>query len=166
MKRSPLLFIGPPGCGKTARAYALAKELNLDVVYLPLSERDPCEIAGAALPDRETGIVRWLPSADFARAAREPMVIILDELTAATRAQRVAALRWADPSTPLHPETRVIATCNPPEYAAGAGDSLSAPELSRFRIRNVAAEDAIRWLCGQPGQVGLVGRYLRSNPQV
>lgn len=77
----------------------------------------------------------------------------------------MAALRWADPSTPLHPETRVIATCNPPEYAAGAGDPLCAPELSRFRIRSVGAEDAIRWLCGQSGQVGLVGRYLRSNPK-
>jgi hypothetical protein len=165
MDRCPVLLVGPPGVGKTASAYAEAKKRKLEVVYIPLAERDPVEIAGAAVPHHESKTVVWYESEAFARARKQPMLIILDELTAASRTQRVAALRWADPSAGLHNDTIVIATANPPEYAAGAGEPLSGPEISRFRVRQVGPEDAIRWLCGQPGEAGLVGRYLRANPR-
>jgi SpoVK/Ycf46/Vps4 family AAA+-type ATPase len=164
-KRCPTLLIGPPGCGKTARVVGLARESGLPLIYIPLAERDSVEIAGAAVPDAKAGCVRWLDSESFQQARREPVVALLDEITAATRPQRVAALRWCDPSAGLHPETRVFVTANPPEFAAGAGEPLTAPEISRFRIRRVEAEEAIVFLASQTGIVGEVGRFLRANPK-
>lgn len=161
---APLLLIGPPGCGKTAAAFSMAKTLNLTPLYLSLADRDECEIAGGSLPDREAGCLRYLVSEAWKTATSKPTLVILDELTAASRTSRIAALRYADPSAPLHKRTRIIATANPPEYAAGAADPLSAPELGRFRIRVTGPMPAIQWLCGQHGEVGLVGRYLRANP--
>lgn len=181
MKNTPILFSGAPGVGKTAMAYAAgrgdkralsaigASEIEREIIYLPLCERDPMEIAGASYlsdPD-ESGnrVVNWAQSAAMRSAQERPCIVILDELTAAHRVQRVAALRYADPSSGLHRDTIVIGTCNPPEYAAGAGEPLSAPEISRFRIRNQGPEGAVRWMCAQPGQVGLVGRFLRAQPR-
>lgn len=169
---TPLLLIGPPGVGKTAACHDIATRAGAAALgvphverrthYLPLCERDPMEIAGASY--LKDGVCAWAPSEVMAAAKREPSLIILDELTAAHRVQRVAALRYADPSAGLHHDTVVVATCNPPEYAAGAGDPLTAPEISRFRVRQFGAQNAVRWMLGQTGLVSLAGRFLRAHP--
>ena len=158
---SPLLLIGPPGCGKTASAYALAGKLQLPVIYASLACVEKAALVGGAIPAHDR--LRWLDSDLLIRARAEPVLILLDEVTAAARYERTPLLRIADPSSGLHPQTRVIATANPAEYAAGSGDPLTEPELSRFRIRRVDEAQAIEWMAGRPGLVGLVGRYLHIN---
>lgn len=172
MNTPPLLLKGPPGTGKTAACYAAASAAGAatlgvpyaerKVHYLPLCERDPMEIAGASY--LRDGVCRWAPSEVMDSACREPCLIILDELTAAHRVQRVAALRYADPSSGIHSDTIVLATCNPPEYAAGAGDPLTAPELSRFRVREWPTSHAVRWMCGRTGSERVAGQFLRAHP--
>lgn len=161
----PTLMWGAPGVGKTARAFAFAKRRNMPVIYLPLAERDPAEIAGASYIDRDAPkpVARFAPSEAWQAACDAPHVIILDELTAAVRLARIAALRYADYSSGLHPETVVIATANPPEYAAGAGDPLTPPDLSRWRHVQVSAESAVDWMLEQGGDVGRVAAYLTAH---
>lgn len=164
---TPTLYLGAPGVGKTARVVAEAERLGLPLLYLPLAERDPAEIAGVAyLADSPAGkVAAWAPAEAWRQACDEACIVLLDELTACSRMQRVAGLRYADPSAPLHPGTRVYATANPPEYAAGSGDALTAPELTRWRVSRVGPDDAVRWMLRHDDAgVRRVAAYLRANP--
>jgi hypothetical protein len=135
-----------------------------DSIIIHCASRDPVEIAGGVIADRERGVMRWLPSEIVAAARIMPLGVIVDDISAGTAAQRAAALQWSDGTLGLHPGTRVIATANPPAIAAGAAEGLTAPELARWRHITMGPEAAVRWLAGQAGDVGLVGRYLVSNP--
>ena len=175
MSNIPTYLVGAPGIGKTALAFGLAKndpaalaffgvrKAKRKLYYVSVPECDPMELGGAYV--ERGGVTVHAPSEMTVQAKEQPCVIILDELTAAHRVQRIAALRFADPNSGLHKDTVVVATGNPPEYAAGAGDPLTAPEISRFRIVKRDAEAAIVWLCGQSGDVGKVGMFLRANPR-
>lgn len=168
---TPVLYLGAPGVGKTARVVAEAQELGLPLLYLPLAERDPAEIAGVSYlaprnaANPELGcIAAWAASEAWERACDEACVVLLDELTACSRMQRVAGLRYADPSAPLHKGTRIYATANPPEYAAGSGDALTAPELTRWRVRRIGPEASVDWMLQhESASVRGVAAYLRAN---
>jgi len=171
----PIYLVGPPGVGKTAVAKqaasgdeAACRTLGVRPIprrlwYVPVPESDPLEVGGAHVV--RDGVTVHAPSEMAVSAREEPCLVVLDDLTAAHRVQRVAALRSADPSTPHHPDTVVVAAGNPPEYAAGAGDPLTAPEISRYAVVPWGPEAAIRWLCAQRDEtVREVGMFLRANP--
>lgn len=168
---TPILYLGAPGVGKTARVVTEANERGMPLLYLPLAERDPAEIAGVSyLAPRDPNdpsagsVAAWAASEAWERACDEACIVLLDELTACSRMQRVAGLRYADPSAPLHRGTRVYATANPPEYAAGSGDALTAPELTRWRIKRVDADEAVRWMLAHNARgVRDVAAYLRAH---
>lgn len=167
----PELLIGAPGIGKTAGALARAAKEGLHPIAIHLAEMDPLEISGAMVPVHEERIVERYPPRWWITASKEPCLILLDELTTAAREQRVAALRCADPSRTmggivLHRKTLIIGTANPAAYAAGSREPLTAPEISRFRIRPMDASGAILWLAnhGDP-RVRTVGAFLRAAPQ-
>lgn len=160
----PTLLIGAPGTGKTAWLRAHAEAEGKTLVYLPLAERDPLEVAGGMVADHRSHRLRWYPSDVAHQIATEPCVLVLDELTTATRAQRVVALRYADGTAALHPATEVWGAMNPPDMAAGVAEALTPPELARWAIRAWPASHAVEWLAGQPGETGRIGQYLAAHP--
>lgn len=99
-----------------------------------------------------------------------PIVIFLDEFTAAQNEQRGPATRLCDDTRMmngfrLHEGTRVVAAANPPEFSVGAARELTAPELTRFRHMTIGHEHAVEWMLRHENQwVRLAGTYLQRNP--
>lgn len=166
----PELYEGPPGIGKTARVFAEGRESGLPVIQINLADRDRIEICGGMVPNHEKKVLEYYAPDWWVQACEAPAIILLDELTTADDDQRTAALRVADDSRvlgsyTLHAETRIRATMNPAEYAAGAKSLLNAPELGgRWRIIQVDQTAAVRWMCSHEGRLGEFGRFCRSVP--
>lgn len=129
---------------------------------------DPVD-SGGCIAVKNGASVRMLPLF-WHIAAHIPILIFCDEMTAGSHEQRSMILRVADDSrslhgVPLHPDSRVCAACNPPEFAAGAAQELPAPVLSRFRHITIGPEYAVEWMQHQTHQfVRLCGVYFRNNP--
>jgi SpoVK/Ycf46/Vps4 family AAA+-type ATPase len=70
--RRTFLFVGPPGCGKSATAEALADELGRELATVNLST-----VVSSFLGDTSKNL-----SAIFEAAAREPLVLLFDEFDA------------------------------------------------------------------------------------
>lgn len=166
----PELYEGAPGIGKTARVFAEGRTSGLPVIQINLADRDRIEICGGMVPNHDRKVLEYYAPDWWVTACEAPAIILLDELTTADDDQRTAALRVADDSRilgayTLHEETRIRATMNPAEYAAGARSLLNAPELGgRWRIIQVDQTDAVRWMCGHEGRLGEFGRFCRSIP--
>jgi hypothetical protein len=71
------------------------------------------------------------------RACDEPCLLFLDEVSTAPPPVQAAFLRILHDrvvgDTPLHPGTRIVAACNPPEMSPN-GFELTAPFVGRFAI--------------------------------
>lgn len=129
----PVLLIGPPGTGKTARVTAhfdFAETLLVSTL---------CEEDIAGLPYRDgdydyrtiPALFRRLSEAD---EAGKTTVLFLDELDKARRSVADTLLTLiqsrAVGRAALPPKTCIVAACNPPEW--GGGDGISEAMLSRF----------------------------------
>ncbi len=146
-----ILLEGPPGVGKTSLVRAVGRSLGLPVYDLIGSNLDPTDVAGLPYKDGD-GVARALYP-EIAACVRAPGILFLDELTAAPPSVRAALLRVLlernAGGTPLHPDSRVIAACNPPEHAPNATE-LDAANLNRVsRIRYAPS-------------VGEIGTYFAS----
>lgn len=166
----PKLYEGPPGVGKTTRVHVEGREAGLPVIQINLADKDRVEVCGGMVPNPKRKILEYYAPDWWVQACENPAIILLDELTTADPEQRTAGLRVADDSRTLgaftlHPETRIRATMNPADYAAGAQSLLSAPELGgRWQIIQVDQTDAVRWMCGHEGRLGEFGRFCRITP--
>jgi hypothetical protein len=140
-----VLLIGDPGVGKSAIMQLAADDLNLPLHILLGSTLDPTDIGGLPMrsPDG-THIIR-IPLEEIQLCADKPGVLFLDEISAAPGPVQAAMLRLIlerkAGTVSLHPETRVVAACNPPEQAP-AGFELSAPLVGRMAIVNFRPDDS------------------------
>ncbi len=140
-----VLLIGDPGVGKSAIMTLAAKELDLPLHVLLGSTLDPTDIGGLPMrsPDG-THIIR-IPLQEIQECSDKPGVLFLDEISAAPGPVQAAMLRLIlerkAGTVTLHPDTRVIAACNPPEQAP-AGFELSAPLMGRMAVINFRPNDA------------------------
>ena len=85
----PLMVWGPPGVGKSTILRDAAAELGVGFVDVRLAQREPVDVRGLPVPNREKGTVEWLVASDWPREGRG--LLLFDELTAADRTLQVAA---------------------------------------------------------------------------
>ena len=141
--RIAVLLVGSPGIGKTALVRHVAR-----VVGLP-----PHELIGSTCDPTDVGGIPWVRHGDKgATLERAPIariqacadaagLLFLDELSCAPPTVQAALLRlvldYAAGDVALHPDSRIVAACNPVEQAPG-GFELSSPLVGRLTIATLA----------------------------
>ena len=85
----PLMVWGAPGLGKSTIIREIAKEFGIGFIDVRLAQREPVDVRGLPVPDRERKCVDWMVSGEWPREGRG--ILLFDELTAADRSLQVAA---------------------------------------------------------------------------
>ena len=90
----PLMVWGAPGLGKSTIIREIARRRGIGFIDVRLSQREPVDVRGLPVPDREQGVVKWMLSSDWPRDPGSKGIILFDELTAADRSLQVAAYEF------------------------------------------------------------------------
>ncbi len=85
----PLMVWGAPGLGKSSIIRGIAEEMGINFIDVRLAQREPVDVRGLPVPDRDNKKVDWLVSGEWPREGRG--ILLFDELTAADRSLQVAA---------------------------------------------------------------------------
>ena len=93
MRRRTLFFIGASGVGKSASVYQAAEKLNIPVVDLRLSDREPCDLRG--LPSVVNDRTVWNVPAFFPTEDEPCGILFVDEITSAPPAMQAVAYQIA-----------------------------------------------------------------------
>jgi len=134
--RTPTIFWGSPGVGKTAAIEAAVEELG-GHLFVPLIS-SPGDVA---LPSLKGGALKmepqsWIREAIELAGRGELVVIFVDELTTYLPALQTALLRFLDSgliaSLRIPPSVARLAAANPPREAVGGWD-LEPPTANRLR---------------------------------
>ena len=144
-----VLLRGHPGVGKSTLACELAEKMGLPVHDIRLAQREPAELGGIYMPDRDRRTLELL-APDWVRAVCDaPGFVFLDEINAAvTRLHQAAAYqivleRRVGPFR-FHPQTVVMAAGNLDD-----DEALVTPLSSALNNRFVHLKlrvDAAAWL--------------------
>lgn len=141
-----VLLIGDPGVGKSAICAVAAQEIGYGENFHTLlgSTLDPTDIGGLPMRAEDGQRVLRVPLDEIYQCSVKPGVLFLDEISAAPGPVQAAMLRLilerVAGNVKLHPETRIVAACNPPEQAP-AGFELSAPLMGRMAVINFRPQD-------------------------
>ena len=164
----PLMVWGAPGLGKSTIIRDIAKEFGIGFIDVRLAQREPVDIRGLPVPDRERKCVDWMVSSEWPREGRG--ILLFDELTAADRSLQVAAYE-------LILDRRLGELYKVPDgwYICAAGnrvdDSAVATTMSSAlanRFMHVElAEDAAAWVTWATlhGIHPSVTSFLRFRPE-
>jgi hypothetical protein len=129
------LFIGSPGIGKTAIARLAAERLGVKLITIIGSQCDSVDIGG--WPVMVDGVFTRIPMAALKEAMAEGCIVFFDEITSVPKPVEAAIQRVVNEKiagdSPLHPDTRFLAACNPPDQCP-SGSDLSASTVNRFTI--------------------------------
>ncbi len=90
-KIPPLMVWGAPGIGKSTILRRIAEERGIGFIDVRLAQREPVDIRGLPVPNKEGKCVDWLISGDWPRDPKSKGIILFDEITAADRSLQVAA---------------------------------------------------------------------------
>ena len=90
-KLPPLMVWGAPGIGKSSIMRSVAEELGIGFIDVRLAQREPVDIRGLPVPDKENKSVAWYVSDEWPRDPTSKGIILFDEITAADRSLQVAA---------------------------------------------------------------------------
>lgn len=137
-----VMLHGHPGVGKSTLAAEVAGEMGLPLIDLRLAQREPAELGGVHVPDREREQLTLLPPPWVREAVERPALVFLDEINAAvTRLHQAVAYqivleRRVGPFA-FHPGTRVMAAGNLDEDNAIAVPLSSAlnNRFAHFTLR-------------------------------
>lgn len=87
----PIMLWGAPGVGKSSLVREAAEREGIGFIDIRLAQREPVDLRGLPVPDRERGVVDWLLAGEWPRDPGSRGIILFDELTAADRSLQVAA---------------------------------------------------------------------------
>ncbi len=161
-----VLIRGPHGIGKSHLAQSAAEDMEMPLIDRRLSQMSEGDLVG--LPELVDGVTRFCPPDWYARACREPVVLLLDEINRATPelqqgAFQIVLARELNGHR-LHPDTRVIAAVNASaEYQVNEMDPAL---LDRFWVVDLepTTEDWIEWASG-PGEIdSIIIDFIRHHP--
>lgn len=87
----PVMLWGAPGVGKSSIVREVTEREGIGFIDIRLAQREPVDLRGLPVPDRERGVVDWLLAGEWPRDPDSRGIILFDELTAADRSLQVAA---------------------------------------------------------------------------
>ena len=161
-----VLIRGPHGIGKSHLAEKAADDIGLPLIDRRLSQMSEGDLVG--LPELVDGVTRFCPPDWYARACREPVILLLDEINRATPELQQGAFQIVLARElnghKLHPETRVIAAINASaEYQVNEMDPAL---LDRFWVVDLdpTTEDWIEWASGPGGVDSVIVDFIRHHP--
>jgi len=130
MKKIPILYVGAPGIGKTAKVKSKYDYCEV----LLLSSQTEEDIAG--IPYQENGLEKRTipPFVQRLQKAKGSRCLFLDEIDKARRevADTLLTLITDQEKFGIPEDVEIIAAANPPEW--GGGDGVSIPMMNRFSI--------------------------------
>lgn len=137
--RQRVLFVGPPGCAKTARAAAAAAAAGHDLIVFRASLAERVDLGGCLVPDAAAGVTRALPLELLhrLRTSTRPTVLLLDDLGQAPIDVQAAAMSLFD-SGALPEHVLIWGATNRPGDKAGVS-ALCEPLRSRFHLKFAVA---------------------------
>ena len=132
--RRRVLFVGPPGCGKTARILAAAEATGHDLVVFRASMAERVDLGGCLIPDTAAGVTRSLPLEMLHRlkTSTKPTLLLLDDLGQAPIDVQSSAMSLFDKDT-LPPHVLIWGATNRPADKAGVS-ARCEPLRSRFHF--------------------------------
>lgn len=158
--RMPAVLVGPPGVGKTAKLYDLARRMGYELITLVGSQLDPTDIVG--LPKGELlgkteegedvfGTVNLSPWWQVRILLHRKVILFLDEMSntsSATRASMLTMLQSREfpNGQKMPPETIIVGAMNPTDQAADGYD-LDNPTTNRINFI-VWAPSVAEWKAG------------------
>lgn len=168
-KLAPLMIWGAPGVGKSSIVQDVAKSLGIGFIDVRLAQREPVDVRGLPVPNKEKKCVEWMVSGEWPREGRG--IIMFDELTAADRTLQVAAYemildrRLGDLYT-VPPGWFICAAGNRVEDRAVA-TTMSSALANRFMHVELEsdAESWCQWASAHDIHPMVVG-FIRARPQL
>lgn len=150
-KIPPLFIWGGAGVGKSSIIKSVADDLGIDFIDFRLSQREPVDMRGLPVPNKENHTVEWYVTSDFPVDKNSKGIILFDELPTADVSLQVAAFeiildRRLGKLYSLPNGWYVIAAGNRTTDKAGAKTILS-PLANRFLHLEVNpnTEDWTKW---------------------
>ena len=159
-----VLVRGPHGIGKSQVAAQLAEDEGKTLIDRRLSQMSEGDMVG--LPELVDGVTRFCPPDWYARACKEPTVLLLDELNRATPEVMQAAFQIVLDRElnghRLHEGTRVVACINASaEYEVNEMDPAL---LDRFWVCDLEPSDE-DWLTWAADRIHpMIQSFIRQNP--
>ncbi len=87
----PIMIWSGPGIGKSSIVRNIANEQGIGFIDIRLAQREPVDLRGLPVPDKEAGTTKWLVPDEWPSDKKSRGIIFFDELSAADRSLQVAA---------------------------------------------------------------------------
>jgi hypothetical protein len=150
-KIPPMFVWGGAGVGKSTIIRSVADDLGIGFIDFRLAQREPVDMRGLPVPNKETHTVEWYVTSDFPSDPNSKGIILFDELPAADSSLQIAAFeiildRRLGKLYSLPNGWYVIAAGNRTTDHAGAKSILS-PLANRFLHveLDTNSEDWVLW---------------------
>jgi len=150
-----VLLRGHPGVGKSTLGGEIAGTMGLPMFDIRLAQKDPAELGGVYVPNREKKILELYPPDWVHQVCEKPAFVFLDEINAGVSKLHQAAayqiiLEHRVGASQFHPQTVVMAAGNLEEDEALAVP-LSSALQNRFAhyIMKVDADAWVAWATGK-----------------
>ena len=88
-----LMMHGPPGCGKSTILADTAKDMDMDVIDIRLSQMDPVDLRGLPFIDKEAMITQWANAGFLPVDPDTRAILFFDEINQGNNAQQAAAFQ-------------------------------------------------------------------------
>lgn len=158
-----------PGMAKSAIVAQAAALVGLPLFTYRLAQREPTTIAGALIPDRERGTVRYMLDENFPSAALA-CILFLDELNRAPALTQNASFGLIDErrigSVTLHEDSLLVVAVND---VADGGGVIKMPQALNNRVVHVWLTPDIKswqmWALDNDMPAELIA-YLGNSPSV